>query len=136
MLSCVTDSETFDLLSTVEFDQEGGLPIKMNIEELNIAGFHSNPEENWGYFKFIAPVTLIGSPFRAKPVVSASDHFAILQPLLQAQRIMLKRLHFVLAAGWSGQQQHQQQEAAWGHDSVLLHPGVSGKMQGHLGERV
>uniref|UniRef100_A0A0E0GV82 Pheophorbide a oxygenase domain-containing protein n=1 Tax=Oryza nivara TaxID=4536 RepID=A0A0E0GV82_ORYNI len=74
MLSCVTDSETFDLLSTVEFDQEGGLPIKMNIEELNIAGFHSNPEENWGYFKFIAPVTLIGSPFRAKPVVDQDNN--------------------------------------------------------------
>uniref|UniRef100_A0A0E0KKF5 Rieske domain-containing protein n=1 Tax=Oryza punctata TaxID=4537 RepID=A0A0E0KKF5_ORYPU len=53
---------------------EGGLPIKMNIEELNIAGFHSNPDENWGYFKFIAPVTLIGSPFRAKPAVDQDNN--------------------------------------------------------------
>uniref|UniRef100_A0A0D3FQE4 Rieske domain-containing protein n=1 Tax=Oryza barthii TaxID=65489 RepID=A0A0D3FQE4_9ORYZ len=57
-----------------QFPHEGGLPIKMNIEELNIAGFHSNPEENWGYFKFIAPVTLIGSPFRAKPVVDQDNN--------------------------------------------------------------
>uniref|UniRef100_A0A0D9W0D1 Rieske domain-containing protein n=1 Tax=Leersia perrieri TaxID=77586 RepID=A0A0D9W0D1_9ORYZ len=63
---CITDLDfgTFiDLLSTVEFDQEGGLPFKMKIEEANIDGFHSNPKEDWGFFKFVAPCTLLGSPF-------------------------------------------------------------------------
>uniref|UniRef100_A0A0D9W0C7 Rieske domain-containing protein n=1 Tax=Leersia perrieri TaxID=77586 RepID=A0A0D9W0C7_9ORYZ len=50
------------------FPHEGGVPIKMNIEEANIDGFHSNLKESWGYFKFVAPITLIGSPFRAEPV--------------------------------------------------------------------
>ncbi|KAF0894134.1 hypothetical protein E2562_034871 [Oryza meyeriana var. granulata] len=54
------------LLSTTEFDQERGGPIKMKIDEANINGFHSNLEEDWGYFKFVAPCTLYGTPFRTE----------------------------------------------------------------------
>uniref|UniRef100_A0A0D9ZEP5 Rieske domain-containing protein n=1 Tax=Oryza glumipatula TaxID=40148 RepID=A0A0D9ZEP5_9ORYZ len=46
------------LLSTVEFDQERGGPVKMKIEEANIDGFLSIQGENWGHFRFIAPCTI------------------------------------------------------------------------------
>jgi len=45
----------------VDYDKEGGGPIKMKISEANIQGFVS-PQER-GYFQFIAPATLVGSPF-------------------------------------------------------------------------
>ncbi|XP_040378815.1 protochlorophyllide-dependent translocon component 52, chloroplastic-like isoform X2 [Oryza brachyantha] len=48
----------------VEFDKEGGGPIKMMIEEANIEGFRS-PQER-GYFKFVAPCTFYGSPLRTE----------------------------------------------------------------------
>ncbi|XP_062212753.1 protochlorophyllide-dependent translocon component 52, chloroplastic-like [Phragmites australis] len=46
----------------VEYDKEGGGPIKMKIEQANIEGFLS-PQER-GYFQFVAPCTFYGSPFR------------------------------------------------------------------------
>uniref|UniRef100_J3LTX2 Rieske domain-containing protein n=1 Tax=Oryza brachyantha TaxID=4533 RepID=J3LTX2_ORYBR len=52
----------------LEFDQERGGPFKMKIENASIHGFHSNLDEDWGYFKFVAPCTLVGSPFRIRPV--------------------------------------------------------------------
>ncbi|KAF2941917.1 hypothetical protein DAI22_03g382100 [Oryza sativa Japonica Group] len=48
----------------VEFDLEHGSPMKMRIEEASIDGFHSNLDGDWGYFKFVAPCTLYGTPFR------------------------------------------------------------------------
>ncbi|CAN6303111.1 unnamed protein product [Urochloa humidicola] len=45
----------------VDYDKEGGGPIKMKIQEANIEGFVSSQER--GYFQFIAPSTLVGSPF-------------------------------------------------------------------------
>uniref|UniRef100_A0A0E0KKF2 Rieske domain-containing protein n=1 Tax=Oryza punctata TaxID=4537 RepID=A0A0E0KKF2_ORYPU len=50
--------QNIHLLSTVEFDQERGGPVKMKIEEANIDGFLSIQEENWGQFRFIAPCTI------------------------------------------------------------------------------
>ncbi|EAY92258.1 hypothetical protein OsI_13979 [Oryza sativa Indica Group] len=38
--------------------------MKMRIEEASIDGFHSNLDGDWGYFKFVAPCTLYGTPFR------------------------------------------------------------------------
>ncbi|KAF0912656.1 hypothetical protein E2562_018917 [Oryza meyeriana var. granulata] len=52
------------LLSTVEFDNEGGGPIKMMIDEANIDGFLSLQDR--GYFKFVAPCTFYGSPLRTE----------------------------------------------------------------------
>jgi hypothetical protein len=49
------------LLFTVEFDIEGGGPMKMKIEEANVDGFLS-PQENGGYFRYVAPCTFYGSP--------------------------------------------------------------------------
>jgi hypothetical protein len=49
------------LLCTVEFDIEGGGPMKMKIEEANVNGFLS-PQENGGYFRYEAPCTFYGSP--------------------------------------------------------------------------
>ncbi|KAL5218865.1 hypothetical protein ABZP36_019549 [Zizania latifolia] len=46
----------------VEFDKEGGGPIKMKIDEANIDGFMSLQDR--GYFKFEAPCTFYGSPLR------------------------------------------------------------------------
>uniref|UniRef100_J3LTX1 Pheophorbide a oxygenase domain-containing protein n=1 Tax=Oryza brachyantha TaxID=4533 RepID=J3LTX1_ORYBR len=48
----------------LEFDEEGGGPIRMKIEEANIDGFRSLQEK--GYFKFVAPCTFYGSPFRTE----------------------------------------------------------------------
>ncbi|KAM0827208.1 hypothetical protein ACQ4PT_068351 [Festuca glaucescens] len=45
----------------VEFDIEGGGPMKMKIEEANVNGFLS-PQENGGYFRYEAPCTFYGSP--------------------------------------------------------------------------
>ena len=45
---------------TVDYDKEGGGPIKMKIKEANIQGFVS-PQER-GYFQFIAPCTLVRLP--------------------------------------------------------------------------
>jgi len=62
---------------TVDYDKEGGGPIKMKISEANIQGFVS-PQEH-GYFQFIAPATLVGSPFPQEvcvnpyPFVNASQ---------------------------------------------------------------
>ncbi|BAF13545.1 hypothetical protein OsI_13974 [Oryza sativa Indica Group] len=50
--------QNIHLLSTVEFDQERGGPVKMKIEEANIDGFLSIQGENWGHFRFIAPCTI------------------------------------------------------------------------------
>jgi len=45
---------------TVDYDKEGGGPIKMKIEEANIQGFVSPQERD--YFQFIVPSTLVRSP--------------------------------------------------------------------------
>uniref|UniRef100_A0A0E0KKF7 Rieske domain-containing protein n=1 Tax=Oryza punctata TaxID=4537 RepID=A0A0E0KKF7_ORYPU len=55
--------------NAVVFDREGGLPVDMNIVEANIDGFMSNKNDDWGYFKFVAPYTILGMPFRKEPVV-------------------------------------------------------------------
>jgi hypothetical protein len=47
---------------TVEYDKEGGGPVKMKIETANIEGFLSAAER--GYFQFEAPCTFHGSPSR------------------------------------------------------------------------
>jgi hypothetical protein len=47
---------------TVEYDKEGGGPVKMKIETVNIEGFLSAAER--GYFQFEAPCTFHGSPSR------------------------------------------------------------------------
>nr|BAJ85501.1 predicted protein [Hordeum vulgare subsp. vulgare]BAJ85910.1 predicted protein [Hordeum vulgare subsp. vulgare]BAK07770.1 predicted protein [Hordeum vulgare subsp. vulgare] len=45
----------------VEFDVEGGGPVKMKIAEADIAGFLSE-QDNSGYFRYVAPCTFYGSP--------------------------------------------------------------------------
>uniref|UniRef100_A0A0E0GV79 Rieske domain-containing protein n=1 Tax=Oryza nivara TaxID=4536 RepID=A0A0E0GV79_ORYNI len=50
------------LLYTVEFDKEGGGPLKMEIEETNVEGFLSMLDR--GFFKFVAPCTFYGSPLQ------------------------------------------------------------------------
>ncbi|KQK12598.1 hypothetical protein BRADI_1g04810v3 [Brachypodium distachyon] len=45
----------------LEFDREGGGPMKMKIEEAGVDGFLS-PQENGGYFRYVAPCTFYGSP--------------------------------------------------------------------------
>ncbi|VAI38565.1 unnamed protein product [Triticum turgidum subsp. durum] len=45
----------------LEFDVEGGGPVKMKIVEANIAGFLSE-QDNSGYFRYVAPCTFYGSP--------------------------------------------------------------------------
>lgn len=45
----------------VDYDKEGGGPVKMKIEQANIEGFVS-PQER-GYFQFVAPCTFFGTPF-------------------------------------------------------------------------
>ncbi|XP_071679432.1 protochlorophyllide-dependent translocon component 52, chloroplastic [Lolium perenne] len=45
----------------VEFDTEGGGPIRMKIEEANVDGFLS-PQDNGGYYRYAAPCTFYGSP--------------------------------------------------------------------------
>lgn len=47
---------------TVDYDKEGGGPIKMKIEHADIQGFLS-PQER-GYFQFAAPCTFFGTPFQ------------------------------------------------------------------------
>ncbi|KAK3149015.1 hypothetical protein QOZ80_3AG0211780 [Eleusine coracana subsp. coracana] len=44
----------------LEYDKEGGGPMKMKIETANIEGFLSAAER--GYFQFVAPCTFHGSP--------------------------------------------------------------------------
>lgn len=56
---CIADSCFF--FFTVEYDKEGGGPVKMKIEQANIEGFVS-PQER-GYFQFVAPCTVFGAPF-------------------------------------------------------------------------
>ncbi|KAL6638081.1 hypothetical protein ACP70R_025653 [Stipagrostis hirtigluma subsp. patula] len=46
----------------VEYDKEGGGPIKMKIDQANTQGFLSSMER--GYFHFAAPCTFYGSPSR------------------------------------------------------------------------
>ncbi|TVU44508.1 hypothetical protein EJB05_03952 [Eragrostis curvula] len=50
------------LFITVEYDVEGGGPMKMKIETANIGGFLSAADR--GYFQFEAPCTFHGSPSR------------------------------------------------------------------------
>ena len=57
---CIADWELFIFL-TVDYDKEGGGPVKMKIEQANIEGFVS-PQER-GYFQFVAPCTFFGTPF-------------------------------------------------------------------------
>uniref|UniRef100_A0A453M5R9 Pheophorbide a oxygenase domain-containing protein n=1 Tax=Aegilops tauschii subsp. strangulata TaxID=200361 RepID=A0A453M5R9_AEGTS len=45
----------------LEFDVEGGGPVKMKIAEADIAGFLSE-QDNSGYFRYVAPCTFYGSP--------------------------------------------------------------------------
>jgi hypothetical protein len=47
---------------TVEYDEEGGGPIKIKIEMPSIDGFLAAQDQ--GSFQFIAPCTFYGSPFR------------------------------------------------------------------------
>lgn len=57
---CAADWEIPIGSSTVEFDQEGGDPIKMRIAEADIAGYLSAMEG--GSIRFVAPCTFHGSP--------------------------------------------------------------------------
>ncbi|KAK1604847.1 hypothetical protein QYE76_028520 [Lolium multiflorum] len=45
----------------VEFDTEGGGPIRMKIEDANVDGFLS-PQDNGGYYRYAPPCTFYGSP--------------------------------------------------------------------------
>uniref|UniRef100_A0A453M5P0 Uncharacterized protein n=1 Tax=Aegilops tauschii subsp. strangulata TaxID=200361 RepID=A0A453M5P0_AEGTS len=56
------DSIVVLVLFTVEFDIEGGGPIKMKTKEANVDGFLTEQQENRGYFRYVAPCTFYGSP--------------------------------------------------------------------------
>ncbi|GJM96978.1 hypothetical protein PR202_ga13865 [Eleusine coracana subsp. coracana] len=49
----------------LEYDEEGGGPIKMKIEMASMDGFLTAQDQ--GSFQFIAPCTFYGSPFRQEP---------------------------------------------------------------------
>ena len=46
---------------TVNYDKEGGGPIRMKIEQANIEGFVSPQEQ--GYLQFVASCILLGTSF-------------------------------------------------------------------------
>jgi hypothetical protein len=54
---------------TVEYDEEGGGPIKIKIEMPTIDGFLAAQDQ--GSFQFIAPCTFYGSPFRQEVLVAS-----------------------------------------------------------------
>uniref|UniRef100_A0A453M5Q9 Vanillate O-demethylase oxygenase-like C-terminal catalytic domain-containing protein n=1 Tax=Aegilops tauschii subsp. strangulata TaxID=200361 RepID=A0A453M5Q9_AEGTS len=92
----------------VEFDVEGGGPVKMKIAEADIAGFLSE-QDNSGYFRYVAPCTFYGSPL---PKEEKGQKFAV---------------HALI---WAGE---EEEEAASVHAGVHVRPGVSREKQGDLG---
>uniref|UniRef100_A0A453M5S5 Vanillate O-demethylase oxygenase-like C-terminal catalytic domain-containing protein n=1 Tax=Aegilops tauschii subsp. strangulata TaxID=200361 RepID=A0A453M5S5_AEGTS len=60
-------------LGRVEFDIEGGGPIKMKTKEANVDGFLTEQQENRGYFRYVAPCTFYGSPLPREVAPFAVD---------------------------------------------------------------
>uniref|UniRef100_M8BA07 Pheophorbide a oxygenase, chloroplastic n=1 Tax=Aegilops tauschii TaxID=37682 RepID=M8BA07_AEGTA len=72
-LNTSADSIVVLVLFTVEFDIEGGGPIKMKTKEANVDGFLTEQQENRGYFRYVAPCTFYGSPLPREVAPFAVD---------------------------------------------------------------
>ncbi|VAI23703.1 unnamed protein product [Triticum turgidum subsp. durum] len=72
-LNTNADSIVVLVLFTVEFDIEGGGPIKMKTKEANVDGFLTEQQENRGYFRYVAPCTFYGSPLPREVAPFAVD---------------------------------------------------------------